>query len=128
MPLDNQNKINHILAVILRTFAGRQETVVLVYQSAGTYSYATVQAIFRPQTILDLQIPDQAGSPPRQQFDLLMVVPVSTNLVGVVYVADTTTASASAVAVATKYSVVEALPVGILPSGTHIVAKLRRMR
>ena len=70
MPLDNQNKINHILAVILRTFAGRQKTVVLVYQSAGTYSYVTVQAIFRPQTIIDLQIPDQVGSTPRQQFDL----------------------------------------------------------
>ena len=128
MPLDNQNKINHILAVVLRTFAGRQKPVVLVYQSAGTYSYATVQAIFRPQTILDLQIPDQVGSPPRQQFDLLMVVPISTNLVGVVYVADTATASASAVATATKYAIVEALPVGILPSGTHIVAKLRHLR
>jgi flavoprotein len=87
-----------------------------------------VQAIFRPQTILDLQIPDQVGSPPRQQFDLLMVVPISTNLVGVVYVADTTTASALAVAAATKYAIVEALPVGILPSGTHVMAKLRRLR
>lgn len=128
MPLDNQNKINHILAVIQRTFAGRQKDVTLVYQSAGTYSYATVQAIFRPQTILDLQVPDQSGAAPRQLFDLLMVVPVSTNLVGVVYVADTTTASASAVAAATKYAIVEALPVGILPAGTHIVAKLRRLR
>lgn len=128
MPLDTQNKINHILAVIQRTFAGRQKGVTLVYQSAGTYSYATVQAIFRPQTILDLQVPDQSGAAPRQLFDLLMVVPVSTNLVGVVYVADTTTASASAVAAATKYAIVEALPVGILPAGTHIVAKLRRLR
>jgi hypothetical protein len=127
MPLDNQNKLNHILAVIQRTFAGRQKVVTLTYQSAGVYSYATVQAIFRPQTILDLQIPDQVGSPPRQQFDMLMVVPISTNLVGVVYVADTATASASAVAMATKYALVEALPVGILPSGTHIVAKLRHL-
>lgn len=128
MPLDNQNKINHILAVILRTFTGRQKTVVLVYQSAGIYSYTTVQAIFRPQTIIDLQIPDQVGSTPRQQFDLLMVVPVGTNLVGVVYVADTTIATAPGVAAATKYAIVEALPVGILPAGTHIIAKLRRLR
>ena len=102
--------------------------MVLVYQSAGTYSYATVQAIFRPQTIIDLQIPDQGGSAPRQQFDLLMVVPVGTNLTGVVYVADTSMASASAVAAATKYAIVEALPVGMVPGGSHIVAKMRRLR
>ena len=128
MPLDNQNKVNHILAVIARTFTGRQKTVVLVYQSAGVYSYAAVQAIFRPQTIIDLQISDQVGAPPRQQFDMLMIVPIGTNFVGVVYVADTTTATASAVAAATKYAIVEALPVGILPGGTHVVAKLRRTR
>lgn len=128
MPLDNQNKINHILSVILRTFAGRQKTVVLVYQSAGTYSYATVQAIFRPQTIIDPQIPDQAGAAPRQQFDLLMVVPIGTNLTGVVYVADTSTASAPAVTASLKYEIVEALPVGIVPGGLRIVAKLRRLR
>ncbi len=128
MPLDSQNKINHILAVIQRTFTGRQKTVVLVYQSAGVYSYVTIQAIFRPQTILDLQIPDQVGAPPRQQFDLLMIAPVGTNFTGVVYVADTTTASAPAVATAPKYAIVEALPVGIVPAGTHIVAKLRRLR
>ena len=128
MPLDSQNKINHLISVILRTFAGRQKPVVFVYQSAGTYSYATVQAIFRPQAIVDLQIPDQGGSAPRQQFDLLMVVPIGTNLTGVVYVADTNTASASAVAAATKYAIVEALPVGIVPSGTHVVVKMRRLR
>ena len=128
MPLDNQNKINHVSSVILRTFAGRQKPVVFVYQSAGTYSYATVQAIFRAQTIIDLQIPDQGGSAPRQQFDLLMVVPIGTNLTGVVYVADTNTASASAVAAATKYAIVEALPVGIVPGGTHMVVKMRRLR
>ncbi len=129
MPLDNQNKINHVLDVIARTFAGRQKTVVLVYQAVGgVYSYVTVQAIFRLQTIINPQIPDQVGAPPRQQFDLLMVVPIGTNLVGVVYVADTTIATASGVAAASKYEIVEALPVGILPNATHIVAKLRRLR
>lgn len=43
MPIDNQNKISHILSTILRTFTGEQKTVVLVYQSAGVYSYATVR-------------------------------------------------------------------------------------
>lgn len=128
MPLDSSLKIAHILSAITRTFAGRQKTVVFVYQAAGTYSYATVQAIFRPQTIIDLQIPDQGGSAPHQQFDLLMVVPVGTNLTGVVYVADTNTANASAVAAATKYAIVEALPVGIVPGGSRVVAKMRHLR
>jgi hypothetical protein len=128
MPLDNQNKINHVLNTIMRTFTGRQKTVVLVCQVAGVYSYATVQAIFRPQTIIDPQIPDQVGAAPRQQFDLLMVVPIGTDLTGVVYVADTSTASAPAVAASLKYEIVEAPPVGIVPGGSRIVAKLRRLR
>jgi hypothetical protein len=129
VPLDS-NKVNHIKSLYSsnKIWAQRQKVVTLVYQSAGTYSYATVQAIFRPQTIIDLQIPDQGGSAPRQQFDLLMVVPVGTNLTGVVYVADTNTASASAVAAATKYAIVEALPVGIVPGGSRVVAKMRRLR
>jgi hypothetical protein len=128
MPLDSQNKINHIQAAVLRTFTGRQKTVVFVYQSSGTYSYVAVQAIFRPQTLIDPQIPDQAGGQPRQLFDMLMVVPINTNFTGVVYVADTPTATSGAVASANKYEVIEALPVGIVPGGTHIVAKLRRFR
>ncbi len=129
MPLDSL-KVAHILSLYSsnKIWAQRQKVVTLVYQSAGTYSYATVQAIFRPQTIIDLQIPDQGGSAPRQQFDLLMVVPVGTNLTGVVYVADTNTANASAVAAATKYAIVEALPVGIVPGGSRVVAKMRRLR
>jgi len=59
---------------------------------------------------------------------MIMIVPVGTNFIGVVYVADTTTATAPAVAAATKYAIVEALPVGILPGGTHVVAKIRHLR
>ncbi len=127
MPLDN-NKIAHIQSVILKSFAGRQKTVVFVYQIAGVYTYTTVQAIFRPQTIIEPEIPDQSGSPPKPAFDLLLIAPISTNFNGVVFVADTTTTSPSAIAAAAKYAVVEALPIGIAPGGTHIAAKMRRFR
>ncbi|MBA2681372.1 MAG: hypothetical protein H0U76_23600 [Ktedonobacteraceae bacterium] len=127
MPLDS-NKIAHIQSVILKSFAGRQKTVVFVYQIAGVYTYAPVQAIFRPQTILNPEIPDQSGGAPRLTFDLLMITPIGTSFSGVVFVADTATASASAIAAAPKYAVVEALPVGITPGGTHIAAKMRRLR
>jgi flavoprotein len=127
MPLDS-NKIAHIQSVILKSFAGRQKPVVFVYQVAGVYTYTIVQAIFRPQTIINPEIPDISGSAPRPTFDLLMIAPISTNFSGVVFVADTATANASAIAAAAKYEVVEALPIGIVPGGTHIAAKMRRFR
>jgi len=127
MPLDS-NKIAHIQAVILKSFAGRQKTVIFVYQVAGVYTYTSVQAIFRPQTITEPEIPDQAGAPPRQTFDLLMIAPISTNFSGVVFVADTPTTTAGAITAASKYAVVEALPIGMAPGGTHIAAKMRRFR
>jgi flavoprotein len=127
MPLD-ANKIAHIQAVIPKTFAARQKTVVFVYQSGGSYTYTATQVIFRPQTIIDPEIPDVVGAAPKPAFDLLMVAPITTNFSGVVLIADTTTASASSVAAAQKYAVIEALPVGIVPGGTHFVVKLRRFR
>ncbi|GAC1363808.1 MAG: hypothetical protein NVS2B12_31580 [Ktedonobacteraceae bacterium] len=127
MPLDS-NKIAHIQAVILKSFAGRQRTVVFVYQIAGVYTYTAIQVIFRPQAIIEPEIPDQSGASPRQAFDLLMIAPSGTNFSGVVFVADTTVVSASALAAAPKYAIIEALPVGIVAGGTHIAAKLRRFR
>jgi flavoprotein len=127
MPLD-ANKIAHIQAVIPKTFTGRQKTVVFVYQVGGSYTYTTVQVIFRPQMIIDPEIPDAMGASPKPEFDLLIVAPITTNFSGVVLIANTTMANASAVAAAQKYAVVEALPSGIVPGGTHIVAKLRRFR
>jgi len=129
MPLDDL-KAAHIQSLYSsnKIWAQRRKVVTLVYQSGSSFTYTAVSCIFRPQTILDLQIPDQAGADPRQQFDLLMVVPIGTNLTGVVYVADTTTATAPAVEAATKYAIVEALPVGMLPTGSRIVAKMRRLR
>jgi hypothetical protein len=127
MPLD-ANKITHIQAVIPKTFTGRQKTVVFVYQVSGSYIYTAVQVIFRSQVIIDPEIPDAVGASPKPAFDLLMIAPITTSFSGVVLIADTTTASASAVAAAQKYAVVEARPSGIVPGGTHIVAKLRRFR
>ena len=127
MPLD-ANKITHIQSVIQKTWNSRQKTVVFVYQASGTYTYTTVQVIFRPQLIIDPEISDTLGASPRPQFDLLMIAPLSTSFSGVVLVADTTSATASAVAAAQKYAVIEALPTGIVPGGTHFVAKLRRFR
>jgi hypothetical protein len=127
MPLD-ANKTAHIQAVVPRTFAGRQKTVVFVYQAGNSYSYSAVSVIFRPQAVIDPQIPDQSGGQPRQQFDMLMVAPIGTNFTGVVYVADTPTATAAAVTAAQKYEIIEALTVGIVPAGTRMVAKLRRFR
>src|ERR1700730_8977187 len=122
MPLD-ANKVAHIQAVTLRSFQGRQKTVVFVYQAAGVYSYSAVSVIFRPQSILEPEIPNSAGEAPKQQFDMLMIAPIATNFVGVVYVADTITPTASAVANAAKYEIIEALPAGIVPGGTHYSVK-----
>lgn len=127
MPLD-ANKIAHIQAVVQRAFAARQKTVVFVYQAGGAYSYSAVQVIFRPQLLIDPQIPSLVGAQPKPEFDLLLVAPLSTNFSGVVLIADTPTISAGAVAAAAKYEVIEARPSGIVPGGTHIVARLRRFR
>ena len=129
MPLD-VNKIAHIQSVIARTYASRQKTVVFVYQNSGGggYSYSAVAVIFRPQAVIEPEIPNLAGEPPRLRSDMLMIAPISTNFVGVVMVADTATATANAVAAAPKYEIIEVVPVGIVPGGTHYAAQLRRFR
>ena len=130
MSLDSWVKINHIQSMVLKSFAGRQKPVVFVYQNGGggAYTYAAVAAIFRPQDIVDPEIPNEGGTAPRQHYDMLMIAPITTNFTGVVMVADTTTATAGAVAAAQKYEVIEAVPMGILPGGTHYTVKLRRFR
>ena len=130
MPLDSALKIAHIQAAILRAFQGRQRMVVFVYQNTGGlgYSYVTVMAIMRPQSVIEPEIPNVAGAPPRPQFDMLLVAPLGTNFTGVVLVADTSTATANAVAAAPKYEIIAVVPQGIVPGGTHLVAQLRRFR
>ena len=127
MPLDAR-KTQHILNVVPKTFAGRQRAVVFVTLASGVYSYSAVQVIMRPEEVIDPQIYDASGQAPQRNADMLMVAPLGTNFTGVVYIADTTTATASAVAAAPKYEVIEALPVGIVPGGTHVRALLRRLR
>lgn len=127
MPLDSR-KIQHIAQVIALTFTGRQRAVVVVYLAGGSYSYSALQAIMRPEQILDPQIDDASGHAPILNADMLMIAPLGTNFTGAVYIADTPTATATAVAAAPKYEIVEALPVGVVPGGTHIRVLLRRLR
>jgi len=128
MPLDNSRKIQHVRDVTNRSFQGRQRTVVFVTLAAGVYSYTTMQVIMRPEQIIDPQIEDASGHAPITNADMLLIAPLGTNFSGVVYVADTPTATAGAVAAAQKYEIIEALPVGIIPGGSHIRALLRRLR
>ena len=127
MPLDSR-KILHIAQVVARTFTSRQRTVVAVYLASGSYSYSTLQVIMRPEQILDPQIEDANGHAPTLNADMLMVAPLGTNFTGAVYIADTPTATSAAVASAPKYEIIEALPVGIVPGGTHLRVLLRRLR
>lgn len=129
MPLD-ANKSAHIQSALQRSFEGRQETVVFVYQISGGagYIYAPVQVILRPQAVADPEIPNSGGAPPGQSADMLLIAPISTNFTGVVLIADTELATAAGVAAAFKYAIIEARPAGIVPGGTHYVVKLRRFR
>lgn len=128
MPLDNPRKIAHVQAVVQRAWTGRQKNVIFVYQIAGAFTYTAVAAIWKPQQVVDPQIPDRLGGAPGVPADLVMVVPLSTQMSGVVYVADTPTPTASAVAAAPKYEVIEAVPTGLLVGGTHFIVALRRFR
>jgi hypothetical protein len=129
MPLD-AHKSAHIQAVILRSFQGRQKTVVFVVQASGggSYIYTAVQVILRPQAVIDPEIPNDVGMSPKQLCDMLLIAPITTNFTGVVMIADTATATAAGVAAALKYQIIEARPVGIVPGGSHYVVKLRRLR
>jgi hypothetical protein len=127
MPL-NSSKVAHIQALVPKTFASRQKTVVFVTLAGGAYSYTAVSVIMRPQQVVDPQILSASGGRPVPSFDQVLIAPLGTSFVGVVFLADTATATSGAVASAQKYEVIEALPVGLVPGGTHIRALLRRMR
>jgi hypothetical protein len=127
MPLDARKAL-HLLQVVTRSFAGRQRTVVVVALASGSYTYTTIQAIMRPMNVVDLQIDDVAGQPAPRASDTLMIAPLGTNFVGAIYIADTTIANASSVASAPKYEIVEVLPTGIVPGGSHLRVSLRRLR
>ncbi|WP_156025291.1 hypothetical protein [Thermogemmatispora carboxidivorans] len=127
MPLDSR-KTQHVLQLINRSYAGRQRSFVAVVLSGGSYSYRLIQGIVRPLHCLDPQVYDGSGQPPRPEADLLLIAPLGTDFSGVVYLADCTVTSAAAVAAAAKYELVEAVPVGLLPGGTHLRVLLRRLR
>jgi hypothetical protein len=127
MPLDPR-KIQHIQDVTNASFANRQRTIVLVTLNGGAYSYVTLLAIMRPLQILNPQVVDTSADVPLRAPDMLMQAPVDTNVAGVVYVADTPTPNAIAVAAAAKYEILEALLVGLAPGGSHLRVLLRRLR
>jgi hypothetical protein len=127
VPLNSQ-KLTHIQTIIQKTWTSRQKTVVFVTLSSGLYSYAAVSVIFRPQQVIDPQILMTSGGKPVPLFDMMLIAPLGTNFQGVVYIADTATATSGAVAAAPKYEVVEVLAVGMAPGGSHIRALLRRLR
>ncbi len=127
MPLDARKAL-HLLQVVTRSFAGRQRTVVLVALVSGSYTYTAIQAIMRPLHVVDPQIFDSAGQPDAHASDTFMIAPLAINFTGAVYIADTPVASASSVASAPKYEIIEVLPTGIVPGGTHVRVSLRRLR
>jgi hypothetical protein len=124
MPLDARKAL-HLVQLVTRSFQVRQRPVVAVTQTGGVYSYTTLQVIMRPEQLFDPQV---YVEPPQRTVDMLMVAPLGTNFSGVVYIADTPTPTAVAVASAPKYEIVEVLPVGILPGGSHLRVQLRRLR
>jgi len=127
MPLESR-KATHIAAVLPKTWAGRQKTVMLVSEVGGAQSYAAASVIFRPLAAPDPTVADERGQPPRRIADTIMIAPTTLSLVGVIFVADTPTATLAAVAAAPKYEIVEAVPAGIIPGGTHQRVLLRRLR
>ncbi len=126
MPLDAR-KAAHLAGVIPKIWAGRQKTVTLVAVSGGAQSYSAAEVIFRPLAAPDPTTADAFGHAPAPIADTLMLAPITLSLAGVIFVADTPTATAEAVAAAPKYEIVEALPVGMLPGGTHQRVLLRRL-
>ena len=127
MPLDAR-KAQHLLQVVARSFASRQRTIVVVYLASGSYSFVALSVIMRSQQVIDPQVPDTAGQALPRSADTIMIAPLGTNFTGVVFVADTATATAAAVAGAAKYEIIEVLPIGIVPGGSHLRVSLRRMR
>jgi hypothetical protein len=127
MPLDTR-KVQHVLQVVTRSFASRQRTVVIVYLVGSSYSYVPMQLIMRSIQIMDPQIFASGGQALPHNADTLIIAPLGTSFTGAVFVADTTSATSSAIAAAPKYEIVEVLPVGIVPGGSHLRVSLRRMR
>ncbi len=127
MPLDAR-KVQHILQLVPRSFASRQRTIVVVYLAGGSYSYVTLQSIMRSIEVVDPQVLAANGQAFPHSADAVLIAPLGTSFTGAVFVADTSSATASAVAAAPKYEIVEVLPVGIVPGGSRLRVSLRRMR
>lgn len=128
MPLDTALKIAHVQAAVLRTYAGRQQTVVFVALASGVWTYTAQSVIFRKQEVFDPEQPDISGGSPKIKTDAVMIVPISVSMTGVVYVALTSTATSGAVAAAEKFELIESTPTGIIPGGSHYTCDMRKFR
>lgn len=126
MPLDD-HKARHIRNVVARSFVGRQRTVTVVYRTADGYSYSTIQAILRPLDTHPPTIPDRSGNTSTRKADAWLIAPLDTDLDGAICIAVTATATAEAVAGALKYEIIDSLPAGLLPDGSHLRVSLRRL-
>jgi hypothetical protein len=126
MPLD-AIKAAHITALRARAQANRTRSVVFVTLSGTTYSYTAVSVVFKFVRIYDPEIQNIHGAEPKLESDAIVLIPISQSVAGLLYIADTTTATSGAVAAANKYEAVEILPLGILPASTHYEISLRRM-
>ena len=126
MPLDKR-KVEHIQSILTRSWGGRQKTVVFVYQNGSSYSYQAVDVLWRPRERTDWQIPNKAGTEPQRDYDTVLQAPLGISFTGVTMIADTATATASAVQAARKYQLIEAVPIGMPSGGTRTHAYLRHM-
>src|SRR5450432_244707 len=94
MPLDAR-KVQHIVQVVTRSFASRQRTVVIVYLASGSYTYIAVQGIMRFIQVVDPQIVDASGQALPHNADTVLIAPLGTSFAGAIFVADTTSPTAS---------------------------------
>lgn len=60
--------------------------------------------------------------------DLQIIAPLGSNFTRVIYIADTPVGNAGNVATAQKYEIIEVLPVGIVPDGSHLRVLCKRLR
>lgn len=127
MPLDAR-KLAHLQTRVIQSWASRQKTVTFVYLVSGSLLYTAVSVIMKSQAVLDPEVFDASGKTPLRAADVIVIAPLSLSFTGLVYLADTPTATQAGVAAAPKYELIEALNVGVAPGGSHIRALFRRMR
>lgn len=127
MPLDTR-KLQHMLQVQARSFAGRQRTLVVVALVAGSYTCTPVQGIFKLLENSEPTVLRADGDVLSREIDALLIVPAGTLMTGAVYIADTSSPTSGAVSAAAKYEPLTVLPARGGASNSHLLITLRRLR